>query len=246
MNGKDEKMKGVILAGGKGTRLEPFTKILNKHLLPVGSYPMIYWPINKIKQAGITDILIITNKQHLPSFQELLGTGDELGVTLSYALQSEKGGGIADALENAKNFVDDQVIVLLGDNLFDDDLRPFIEDFQKEPHGAKVLLKEVMDPERYGIAFLDEVNHSIISIIEKPKNPKSSFCVTGIYFYNKNVFDLIKLLQPSSRGEKEITDLNNLYINRKELKYDILKSWWLDAGTHEALFDANIHFYEKR
>lgn len=236
-------MKGIILAGGKGTRLEPFTKLINKHLLPVGPNPMILWPINKLKDAGITDILIVTNKQHLRSFQELLGRGEKLGVKLSYTIQSKKGGGIADALACAKNFVDDLCVVLLGDNLFDDDLKPFIEDFQTGPYGAKVLLKEVMDPERYGVAFLDEVNKSIISIIEKPKSSKSKLCVTGIYFYNKDVFDLINLLKPSSRGEREITDLNNLYINRNGLKYDFLKSWWLDAGTHEALFKANKHFY---
>jgi glucose-1-phosphate thymidylyltransferase len=238
-------MKGVILAGGKGTRLEPFTKLINKHLLPVGPEPMIYWPIKKLKAAGITEILIITNKQHLHSFEEVLGHGEQLGVKLSYAIQSEKGGGIADALACARNFVDDQCIVLLGDNLFDDNLRPFIDDFQAQPHGAKVLLKEVKDPERYGVAFLDEVNHSIISIIEKPISPPSNFCVTGIYLYNKDVFDLIDLLQPSSRGEREITDLNNIYINRKKLKFNILKSWWLDAGTHESLFNANKHFYER-
>ena len=238
-------MKGVILAGGKGTRLEPFTKVINKHLLPVGSEPMIYWPINKLRQAGITDILIITNQHHLELFQAILGSGEELGVRLSYAIQRKNGGGIADALEEAKGFVDDQCIVLLGDNLFDDDLRPFVEDFQSKPHGAKVLLKEVNDPERYGVAYLEEGSKSIISIVEKPVNPASRFCVTGIYLYNKDVFNLIESLQPSERGEKEITDVNNLYINRKELRYDILKSWWLDAGTHEALFEANKHFYEK-
>ncbi|WP_251555550.1 sugar phosphate nucleotidyltransferase [Neobacillus muris] len=238
-------MKGIILAGGKGTRLEPFTKLLNKHLLPVGSAPMIYWPINKLKEAGITEILVITNTQHLGAFQEILGNGEKLGVCLSYAVQSESGGGIADALACAKNFVEDQCVVLLGDNLFDDHLKPFIEDFKNQPQGAKVLLKEVMDPERYGVALLDETNHIILSIIEKPKSPTSNFCVTGIYFYNKEVFDLIDFLQPSSRGEKEITDLNNLYIKRKQLDFDILKSWWLDAGTHEALFKANQHFYER-
>ncbi len=153
---RNEKMKGVILGGGKGTRLDPFTRIINKHLLPVGPYPMIYWPINKLKQAGVTEILIITNKQDLRSFKELFGNGDELGVKLTYTVQSEKGGGIADALVCAKSFVDNQCIVMLGDNLFDDDLRPFIEDFQNEPYGAKVLLKEVKDPKRYGVAILDE------------------------------------------------------------------------------------------
>jgi glucose-1-phosphate thymidylyltransferase len=242
---RDVIMKGVILAAGKGTRLDPFTRILNKHLLPVGPYPMIYWPIKRLKHAGITDILIITNQQHLSTFKGLLGKGEELGVNLSYNIQYETGGGIADALKYAKYFVDDKFIVLLGDNLFDDDLSPFIKDFQNEKQEAKVLLKEVLDPERYGVALLDEINHSIISILEKPKNPESSYCVTGIYFYDKKVFDLIDSLKPSIRGEKEITDLNNLYINRKGLKYDFLRSWWLDAGTHEALFQANKHFFER-
>jgi glucose-1-phosphate thymidylyltransferase len=242
---RNEKMKGVILAGGKGTRLEPFTRIINKHLLPVGSFPMIYWPIKKLKQAGITDILIITNKQHLSLFKEILGNGEELGVKLSYSIQSKKGGGIADALECAKSFVGYKFIVLLGDNLFDDDLKPFIDDFQKEHQEAKVLLKEVDDPMRYGIATLDEVNKSIISINEKPKEPKSNYCVTGIYLYDKNVFELIDSLRPSVRGELEITDVNNIYIGRNGLHYDILENWWLDAGTHEALFEANKHFFER-
>jgi glucose-1-phosphate thymidylyltransferase len=238
-------MKGVILAGGKGTRLEPFTKVVNKHLLPVGPSPMIYWPISRLKEAGITEILIITNGQHIASFKDIFGKGEELGVHLSYSIQNEKGGGIADALECAKDFVDDKFVVLLGDNLFDEDLSPVIEEFLKEPNMARVLLKEVTDPERYGIAILDEKNSTILSIIEKPKNPKTNYCVTGIYLYDKNVFEYIRTLQPSSRGEKEITDLNNLYINRKALKYDILTSWWMDAGTHEALYQANKHFYEK-
>lgn len=238
-------MKGVILAGGKGTRLEPFTKVINKHLLPVGPFPMIYWPISRLKHAGITDILIITNKQHIASFKEILGNGEVLGVHLSYSIQTKKGGGIADALECAKDFVDDKFVVLLGDNLFDEDLSPVIEEFQKEQNMAKVLLKKVTDPERYGIAIFDEKNSTILSIIEKPKHPKTNYCVTGIYLYDKNVFEYIRTLQPSSRGEKEITDLNNLYINRKALKYDILNSWWMDAGTHEALYKANKHFYER-
>jgi glucose-1-phosphate thymidylyltransferase len=242
---RDVIMKGVILAGGKGTRLQPFTKVLNKHLLPVGSYPMIYWPIRKLKHAGIKDILIITNQQHLSLFVKLLGTGEELGVNLSYNIQNENGGGIADALKCAEEFVDDKFIVLLGDNLFDDDLLPFIVDFQKGHQQAKVILTEVMDPERYGVALLDERKNSIISIIEKPKKPESRLCVTGIYFYDKLAFELIDSLHPSSRGEKEITDLNNLYIHRNELRFGILKSWWLDAGTHDALFKANKHFYER-
>jgi glucose-1-phosphate thymidylyltransferase len=239
-------MKAVILAGGKGTRLKPVTNIINKHLLPVGHYPMIYLPIIRLKQAGIKEILIVTNKEDLSSFIQLLGTGEELGVKLSYSIQRTVGGGIANALECARDFVKDKFITLLGDNLFDDDLVHFIEDFKKQPNGAKVLLKEVKDPERYGVAILDEQNRSIRSIIEKPKYPPSNYCVTGIYFYDYSVFEFIGSLQPSDRGELEITDLNNLYIKRNNLSYDILKSWWLDAGTHEALFKANKHFFEKK
>lgn len=239
-------MKGIILAGGKGTRLMPFTKILNKHLLPVGSKPMVHWPITKLEQAGITDILIITNSYDIADFQEMLGTGEDFGVQLSYTIQKDSGGGIADALYCAKEFVEDQFIVLLGDNLFDDDLGPFIEAFKNGKHKAMVLLKEVTDPERYGVANLDENNHSILSIIEKPKVANSNYCVTGMYLYDKQVFELIHLLEPSGRGEKEITDLNNLYINKKELKYEKLKKWWLDAGTHKALFKANQHYYGKQ
>ncbi|HWO75387.1 MAG TPA: sugar phosphate nucleotidyltransferase [Bacillus sp. (in: firmicutes)] len=237
-------MKAVILAGGSGTRLRPFTKIINKHLLPVGSYPMIYWPIKKLAQAGIQEILIVTNKEDIDLFNGIFGSGDELGVQLFYTIQKEKGSGIANALYCAKDFVSEKFVVLLGDNLFDDDLEPYIEDFKKANYGAKVLLKEVGNPERYGVAIVDDKNQRIKSIIEKPKNPESNFCVTGIYFYDNSVFDLIESLSPSERGELEITDLNNLYINRNELNYDILSGWWLDAGTHEALYNANKHFFE--
>ena len=237
-------MEAVILAGGSGTRLKPFTKIINKHLLPVGSNPMVYWPIKKLVQAGINEILIVTNQEDIESFRKLLGSGEELGVQLSYTIQEQKGRGIADALNCAKDFVGEKFVVLLGDNLFDDDLSPFIKDFKKGNDKAKVLLKEVSDPKRYGIAIIDENNHTIKSIIEKPINPDSRYCVTGIYFYDRHVFQLIDSLHPSNRGEFEITDLNNLYIQRNELNYNILKGWWLDAGTHDALFQANKHFFE--
>ncbi|MCM3571044.1 sugar phosphate nucleotidyltransferase [Neobacillus mesonae] len=238
-------MKAVILAGGNGTRLGPITKVINKHLLPVGSYPMIYWPLIKLKKAGLTEILIVTNKEDLASFIKLLGTGKELGVNITYRIQEDQGSGIANAINCARDFVDNQFIVLLGDNLFSDHLHPYIEEFIKGSHKAMVLLKEVADPKRYGVAELDEANQSIQAIIEKPENPPSKYCVTGIYFYNKHVFELIDLLKPSSRGELEITDLNNLYIYHEELHYEILKDWWLDAGTHDALFEANKYFYKK-
>lgn len=238
-------MKGVILAGGKGTRLDPLTRVINKHLLPIGPYPMIYWPIRRLKQAGISQILIITNREDIESFKKVLGSGEQWGVNLFYQIQNQKGGGIADALACAKDFVDDKFVVLLGDNLFDENLRPMIEEFYKEDNKAKILLKEVRDPERYGVVSFDENSHSIHSIVEKPINPPSKYCVTGIYLYDVDVFNVIQELEPSPRGEKEITDLNNYYIKRNELSYDVFKEWWLDAGTHESLYKANYHYYEE-
>jgi glucose-1-phosphate thymidylyltransferase len=239
-------MKGVILAGGSGSRLRPLTHIINKHLLPVGPYPMIYWPILKLKEAGIKDILIVTNKEHLCDFISLLGMGEELGVQLSYQVQEKKGSGIADALMCAKKFIkEEKFVVHLGDNLFHDNLEPFVHSFEKQQNGARVLLKEVLDPERYGIANFDETKKIITSIIEKPHNPISAYCVTGIYFYDKQVFNFIETLEPSERGELEITDVNNLYIKQEQLQYDILQSWWIDAGTHESLFMANILKYQQ-
>ncbi|MEH7106767.1 sugar phosphate nucleotidyltransferase [Bacillus sp. JJ1764] len=237
-------MQGVILAGGKGTRLSPFTKVINKHLLPVGPFPMIYWPISRLKQAGITDILIITNQQDLVSFQQILGNGEDLNVQLSYTIQQENGGGIADALYSAKDFVTDKFVMVLGDNLFEEDLSNFVQEFEAGSHEAIVFLKEVPDPERYGVAILDEQTESIMTIVEKPKVAASNFCVTGIYFYDQRVFQYIESLTPSSRGEMEITDLNNLYINRKALHYKKLSKWWLDAGTHDSLYRANQFYYE--
>ncbi|AEB65455.1 MULTISPECIES: sugar phosphate nucleotidyltransferase [Bacillus] len=228
-------MKGVILAGGTGSRLMPLTKAVNKHLLPVGPYPMIYWSIMKLEEAGIKDILLITQKEYIPQFHKLLENGEELGVSITYQVQPA-ASGISDALSYAKRFTGrDPFVLLLGDNIFEDSLKPYTERFAQQGKGAKVLLKEVDDPERFGIAEIDEKNKRIKSIIEKPEQPPTSLCVTGIYMYDAEVFSYIDQISPSKRGELEITDVNNLYIEHSELTYDVLKGWWVDAGTHESL-----------
>lgn len=238
-------MKGVILAGGTGSRLRPLTSFLNKHLLPVGPYPMIYWSIMKLKDAGINDILIITNKHHLGSFIELLGQGEELNVNIEYKIQTHIGGGVADALVTAKSFIENEkFVVILGDNIFEESLSSYVQKFELQPSGARVLLKEVKDPSRYGVPQLDKTKTSIQAIIEKPSHPPSSYCVTGIYMYDSHVFDLITSIHPSHRNELEITDVNNLYIKHSQLQYDILQGWWVDAGTHESLYRANQYVYE--
>lgn len=238
-------MKGVILAGGTGTRLLPFTQIINKHLLPVGPYPMIYWPILKLREAQINDILIITNKRHLHSFTTVLGHGEELNVNLQYTIQKNEGRGIADALLSGQHFIQhEKFIVILGDNMFEDSLNPYVKAFQMQKEGGRVFLKKVPDPERYGVAEIDPVENKLVSIIEKPKNPPSSYCVTGIYMYDGDVFQFINSIRPSKRNELEITDVNNLYIQKGKLEYDILKGWWIDAGTPRSLFEASQLVYE--
>lgn len=238
-------MKGIILAGGSGTRLQPITRYINKHLLPVGPYPMIYWLIVKLKIAGIKDILIVTNKNDLASFITLLGEGEELGVNISYTLQKD-ARGIADGLLLGEKFAgSEKMVVLLGDNIFEDDLRSYIKAFKEQKSGARVLLKEVNDPYRYGVATINKEKQIIETIIEKPINPASNLCVTGIYLYDSQVFDFIKSITPSKRGELEITDVNNLYIAESCLKYEVLKGWWIDAGTHESLFKANTLINEQ-
>ncbi len=230
-------MKGIVLAGGTGSRLYPLTKVTNKHLLPVGDYPMIYHPIFKLKSAGIDDVLIVTGKEHMGDVVNLLGSGYEFGLTFTYKVQ-DQAGGIAQALSLAENFVsDDSCVVLLGDNIFEDDISDYVKNFVQQGKGAKILIKEVPDPERYGVAELKGEN--IISIEEKPKNPKSNCCVTGIYMYDAKVFKIIKTLKPSGRGELEITDVNNAYIDDNSLTFDILKGWWTDAGTFDSILKAN-------
>ncbi|CAM3609480.1 MULTISPECIES: sugar phosphate nucleotidyltransferase [Paenibacillus] len=230
-------MKGVILAGGTGSRLYPLTKVTNKHLLPVGKYPMIFHAVYKLKQADIQDILIVTGKEHMGDVVNLLGSGSDMGVTFTYKVQDE-AGGIAQALDLAESFVGiDQVVVILGDNVFEDDLSPFVQNFREQQRGAKILIQQVEDPKRFGVPELQ--GDRIVSIEEKPSLPKSNYAVTGIYMFDHHVFDIVKTLKPSARGELEITDVNNAYIARGELTYDVLNGWWTDAGTHSSLARAN-------
>lgn len=230
-------MKAIILAGGTGSRLYPLTKVTNKHLLPVGKYPMIFHPVYKLKQAGLTDILIVTGKEHMGDVVNLLGSGSELGVSFTYKVQ-DKAGGIAQALGLAEQFVgEDQMVVVLGDNVFADDITSYVSNFREQKAGAKILIQQVSDPTRFGVPELS--GDQIVSIEEKPSQPKSQYAVTGIYMYDSSVFDIIKTLKPSARGELEITDVNNAYIERGELTFDILQGWWTDAGTHASLARAN-------
>lgn len=228
-------MKGVVLAGGTGSRLFPLTKVTNKHLLPVGQKPMIYHPIEKLTNAGLTEILIVTGTEHMGDVVSLLGSGKDFGCKFTYKVQDE-AGGIAQALGLAENFASDSpVTVILGDNIFEDELSAAIEAYSG--HGAQIMLKEVHDPNRYGVAEIKD--DTVLSIEEKPKNPKSNWAVTGIYFYDKKVYDLIRTLKPSHRGELEITDVNNYYIQEKAMKSVKMNGWWTDAGTHESLEVAN-------
>ncbi len=233
-----KNLKGVILAGGLGKRLYPLTKITNKHLLPVYNKPMIYYPIQTLVDAGITDILIVTGGNHAGEFLRLLGNGSEFGLKhINYTYQ-EGEGGIAHALALAKHFAGGgKVVVILGDNMIEKNIRGYVEKFKKQLSGAKILLKEVEDPARFGVAEVK--GNKIISIVEKPKKPKSNYAVTGIYMYDNSVFDIIKTLKPSGRGELEITDVNNDYLRKGKLTFDVLDGWWTDSGTFESLFKAN-------
>ena len=230
-------MKGVILAGGTGSRLYPLTKVTNKHLLPVGRYPMIYHPIAKLAEAGIREILVVTGKEHMGAVVGTLGSGWDLGLEFTYRVQ-DQAGGIAQALGLAENFVgSDRCVVILGDNIFEDNIIEAVSSFARSRGGAKVMLKEVPDPNRYGVAEIKD--GKVLSIEEKPLLPKSSYCVTGIYMYDHTVFEIIKTLKPSGRGELEITDVNNAYLQRGQLMYDFLGGWWTDAGTFPSLTLAN-------
>ena len=231
-------MKGIVLAGGLGTRLHPITKITNKHLLPVYDKPMIYYPIETLVTAGVRDILLVTGGNNAGDFLRLLGNGKEFGLThLDYVYQ-EGEGGIAEALGLAAYYASGQEIaVILGDNIIEDDIAPFVRSFLRQGGGAKILLKKVPDPHRFGVAELE--GDRVVRILEKPADPPSSYAVTGIYFYDARVFDIIPTLKPSKRGELEITDVNNAYIEMGQMTYDILEGWWTDAGTFESLFRAN-------
>jgi len=236
---KESIMKGVILAGGLGTRLFPLTKVTNKHLLPVYDKPMIYYPIQTLINAGIDDILIVTGGNSAGDFLKLLGNGKEFGLRhINYTYQ-EGEGGIAEALRLAEFFAaGDKVCVVLGDNIIEKNIRKAAEAFRKQKGGAKILLKEVPDPQRFGVAALE--GDRIVSVEEKPKEPKSNYAVIGIYFYDGTVFDIIKTLRPSGRGELEITDVNNRYIKEGLMTWDLLEGWWTDAGTFESLLRANL------
>ncbi len=227
-------MKGVILAGGLGTRLKPCTLVTNKHLLPVYDRPMISYPIQTLINAGITDILIVTGGQFAGDFLKLLGNGSSFGLKhVNYTYQ-EGEGGIAEALLLAEYFAgDDKVCVVLGDNLIQGNIAKAASDFEKQKDGAKLLLKEVPDAHRFGVAEVE--GGKILRIVEKPKQPKSNLAVTGIYFYDNTVFEICKTLRPSNRGELEITDVNNTYIERGNLTFEQLQGWWTDAGTFDSL-----------
>lgn len=236
-------MKGVILAGGLGTRLQPLTFATNKHLLAVYDQPMIFYPIQTLVNAGITDIMVVTGGPHAGHFLRVLKNGQDLGIQhLEYAFQ-ENEGGIADALALCEDFADDKPLtVILGDNCTDADISKPVKNFK---NGAMVFLKEVPDPERFGVPVFDEKSR-IIKIEEKPKEPKSNYAVTGLYIYDNNVFKYIKQIKPSDRGELEITDVNNWYIKEDILKWEELKGYWLDAGTFQTLFLANQYWAAKQ
>lgn len=223
-------MKGVVLAGGLGTRLRPLTSITNKHLLPLYDQPMIFYPLQKLAEAGIRDVILVTGGTSAGDFLRLLGDGGAFGLrTLNYAYQVREGG-IAEAIGLTSTFVgDDRFVVILGDNIFEDSLAPFVEAYRAQEEGARVLLKEVDNPQDYGVAELD--GDRIVSIEEKPESPKSNYAVIGVYMYDSFAFDVIRSLEPSSRGELEVTDLNNSYLERGLLKADVLTGWWSDAGS---------------
>lgn len=231
-------MKGIILAGGLGTRMMPLTKITNKHLLPIYKKPMIYYPIECLVKAGVRDILIVTGGGHSGDFLRLLGNGKDFGLKhINYTYQ-EGEGGIAAALDLAEFFAaGEKICVILGDNIIEKNIIKAVSDFEKQPSGAKIILKEVPDPERFGVAEIK--NGKITGIIEKPKQPKSNLAVIGIYMYDNEVFDVIKTLKPSDRGELEITDVNNYYLGKGALTYETLDGWWSDAGTFDSLLRVN-------
>jgi glucose-1-phosphate thymidylyltransferase len=237
-------MKGVILAGGTGSRLDPMTRITNKHLLPVYTKPMIYYPIETLVNAGISDIMVVTGGNHAGEFLRLLGDGRELGVKrLSYAYQAQ-AGGIAEALGLTENFVDgDKFLVMLGDNILEHSIEPYVENFGRQERGARVLLKEMEDPQHLrhlGVPIIE--NGRILYVREKPQNPPSQYAVIGVYMYDATVFDVVKTLRPSGRGELEITDVNNAYIERGEMEFDTIEGFWGDAGESIEVYYEIIDF----
>jgi glucose-1-phosphate thymidylyltransferase len=237
-------VKGIVLAGGLGTRLYPLTKITNKHLLPVFNKPMIFYPIQTLVDAGIEDIMIVTGGNNAGDFLRLLGNGKEFGLKhLNYTYQ-EGEGGIAEALGLTEHFAEgEKIVVILGDNLIEHGIAEYVQRFRQQERGAKILLKEVPEPQRFGVAEIK--GDVIVSIEEKPQVPKSPYAVTGFYMYDAQAFDIIKTLKPSGRGELEITDVNNAYIQQGTMSYEILSGWWTDAGTFESLYHATCLIAEK-
>jgi len=231
-------MKGVILAGGLGSRLQPMTRVTNKHLLPVYDRPMIYYPIQTLLNAGIREVLLVTGGEHAGDFLKLLGNGKFLGLEELHYTYQEGEGGIADALKLAEDFAEGgKVVVVLGDNIIQGNIKKAVGEFFTQPTGAKILLKEVDDPQRFGVARLE--GERVVEILEKPSDPPTNLAVTGIYMYDADVFQIAQALKPSDRGELEITDVNNAYIDRGDLTAEILDGWWTDAGTFESLHRAS-------
>ncbi len=230
-------MRGVIIAGGKGTRLRPVTNIINKNILPIYDKPMIYYSIEKLVDAGIKDILLVTGTEHAGQFVNLLGSGANFGIRLHYEVQKEALGP-ANAISVAKDFTQGKrVVVVFSDNIIEYDIKKACNLFKKQKKGAKIFLKEVADPRRFGVAKIK--NNKVLSIEEKPKKPKSKLAVIGLYMYDSKLFDIIKTLKPSKRGEYEVTDLNNVYIKKGEMTYEVIDGYWNDAGTFKALLDAS-------
>ncbi len=227
-------MKGIILAGGMGTRMLPSTKVTNKHLLPVYNRPMIYYPLETLIKAGVKEVLLITGGNNPGDFLKLLGNGKEFGLKELHYTYQKGAGGIAEALGLAEDFADGgKVVVILGDNIFEDNITQAVKDFEAQKKGAKLFLKEVTDPQRFGVAQIQ--GEKIIGIEEKPEEPKSRYAVTGLYMYDGQVFDVVKKLKPSQRGELEITDVNNFYVEQKIVTFEIIKGFWSDAGTFKSL-----------
>lgn len=236
-------VKGIVLAGGLGTRLSPLTRVTNKHLLPVYRKPMIYYPIQKLVNAGVRDIMIVTGGPFAGDFLKLLGNGRDFGLRDVHYTYQEGEGGIAEALGLTEHFAEgDRICVILGDNIFSAEIGEAVQRFREQKSGGKIFLKEVSDPERFGVAELK--GKKVVGIEEKPRNPKSKYAVTGIYMYDNDVYDIVKTLKPSARGELEITDVNNAYVRRGVMTWEILDGWWSDAGTFDSLLRANRLVHE--
>ncbi len=232
-------MKGVVLAGGLGTRLLPLTRVTNKHLLPVYDKPMIFYPIKTLVDAGVTDIMLVTGGNNAGEFLRLLGNGEDFGLKELHYTYQKGEGGIAQALALCEHFVGgDKVVVILGDNFIQGTIRKAVDDFERQPEGAKIFLKEVPNPQEFGVAELD--GEKVINIVEKPVNPVTNLAVIGIYMYDNHVFEICKTLKPSKRGELEITDVNNAYIQRGNMTFEVLPGWWADCGSFEALIRSNL------